>query len=61
VLFTGSFSKVLFPSLSLGYLVVPPDLTDKIAATISNTSRRAPPREQAVLCDFIAEGHFGGQ
>jgi len=59
VLFTGSFSKVLFPSLRLGYLVVPPDLVDCVAATISITSRHAPLLEQAVLCDFMTEGHFG--
>ena len=59
VLFAGSFSKVLFPSLRLGYLVIPPDLVDYFAATISLTSRHAPLLEQAVLCDFITEGHFG--
>lgn len=59
VLFTGSFSKVLFPSLRLGYLVVPADLVDYVSATLSVTSRHAPLLEQAVLCDFIAEGHFG--
>ncbi|HEU5169503.1 MAG TPA: PLP-dependent aminotransferase family protein [Gemmatimonadales bacterium] len=59
VLFAGSFSKVLFPSLRLGYLVIPPDLVDYFAATRSVTSRHAPLLEQAVLCDFIAEGHFG--
>jgi GntR family transcriptional regulator/MocR family aminotransferase len=59
VLFTGSFSKVLFPSLRLGYLVVPPNLVDYVSATLSVTSRHAPLLEQAVLCDFITEGHFG--
>jgi GntR family transcriptional regulator/MocR family aminotransferase len=59
VLFAGSFSKVLFPSLRLGYLVVPPDLVDYFAAAQSVTSRHAPLLDQAVLCDFIVEGHFG--
>jgi GntR family transcriptional regulator/MocR family aminotransferase len=59
VLFTGSFSKVLFPSLRLGYLVVPPDLVEYFSATLSVTSRHASLLEQAVLSDFITEGHFG--
>ena len=59
VLFAGTFGKVLFPSLRLGYLVVPPDLVDTFAAAKSVSSQHAPLIEQAVLCDFIAEGHFG--
>ena len=59
VLFVGSFSKVLFPSLRLGYVVVPADLVDRFAAARSITARHAPLLEQAVLADFIAEGHFG--
>jgi GntR family transcriptional regulator/MocR family aminotransferase len=59
VLFAGSFSKVLFPSLRLGYLVLPEDLVDRFAATQSVTHRHAPLLEQAVLADFLAEGHFG--
>jgi GntR family transcriptional regulator/MocR family aminotransferase len=59
VIFAGSFSKVLFPSLRLGYLVIPPDLPEFFAAAISLTTRHAPLPEQAVLCDFITEGHFG--
>lgn len=59
VLFLGSFSKVLFPALRLGYLVVPPDLVDLFAAAKSVASRHAPVPEQAVLHDFITEGHFG--
>ncbi len=59
VLFAGTFNKVLFPSLRLGYLVIPLDLVSYFAATKSVTSRHAPLLDQAVLCDFITEGHFG--
>jgi GntR family transcriptional regulator/MocR family aminotransferase len=59
VLFAGSFSKVLFPSLRLGYLVIPRDLVDYFAATKSVTSRHAQLLDQVVLSDFITEGHFG--
>jgi GntR family transcriptional regulator/MocR family aminotransferase len=58
VLFAGSFSKVLFPSLRLGYLVLPPDLIEHFAAAKTVLNRHAPPFEQTVLCDFIVEGHF---
>ncbi|HEU4830465.1 MAG TPA: PLP-dependent aminotransferase family protein [Gemmatimonadales bacterium] len=59
VLFAGSFSKVLFPSLRIGYLVVPPDLVDCIVAAKSVVGQHAPLLDQAVLTDFITEGHFG--
>jgi GntR family transcriptional regulator/MocR family aminotransferase len=59
VLFAGSFSKVLFPSLRLGYLVIPADLVNLFSAMISLTTRHAALPEQAVLCDFMSEGHFG--
>jgi GntR family transcriptional regulator/MocR family aminotransferase len=59
VCFSGTFSKVLFPSLRLGYLVVPPDLVERVAAAKSVISRHAALLDQAVLCDFIADGHFG--
>jgi GntR family transcriptional regulator/MocR family aminotransferase len=59
VLFMGSFSKVLFPSLRLGYLVLPSDLLDRFSATLSITRRHAPLMEQAILSDFITAGHFG--
>lgn len=59
VLYAGSFSKVLFPALRLGYLVVPSDLLSHVEAIQSLTFRHAPMLEQLVLTDFITEGHFG--
>jgi len=59
VLYAGSFSKVLFPALRLGYIVIPPDLVHHFEAAISLTVRHAPLLDQLVLADFITEGHFG--
>lgn len=58
VIVAGSFSKVLFPSLRLGYLVLPQRLIDAVAALKSVTSRHAPLLDQLVLTDFMTSGHF---
>ena len=59
VIYSGSFSKVLLPSLRLGYLVVPSALVDKFAAARFLTDRHASVLDQAALCEFVTAGHFG--
>ena len=59
VIHTGTFSKTLLPSLRLAYAVVPTSLLDRFLAAKSIGDRYTPPLVQAVLADFIDEGHFG--
>lgn len=58
VLYAGTFTTTLFPSLRLGFLVVPRRLADALAALRVMTDRGPPALEQAVLADFIADGHL---
>jgi GntR family transcriptional regulator / MocR family aminotransferase len=58
VIYLGTFSKVLFPALRLGYMVVPSDLVETFAAARALSDRHSPSLDQVALTDFIVDGHF---
>ncbi len=58
VIYIGTFSKVLLPTLRLGYLIVPPDMVGAFVHARRVADVHSPMVDQAVLADFINEGHF---
>ncbi len=58
VVYVGTFSKVLFPALRLGYIVIPADLVANFTGVRVMMDIGPPIFYQRVLADFIREGHF---
>lgn len=58
VLYVGTFCKIAFPALRLGYLVLPPVLAEAFARRRALDMRHSEIGTQAVMAEFIAAGHF---
>jgi GntR family transcriptional regulator/MocR family aminotransferase len=58
VLYAGTFSKVLFPSIRLAYLVVPESQVEAFELASAIYCGATPALTQAIITAFIREGHF---
>ncbi len=58
VIYVGTFSKVLFPSLRIAYVVLPPDLVPAFVSARAAFDGHTPQLAQAVTADFMHQGHF---
>jgi GntR family transcriptional regulator/MocR family aminotransferase len=58
VIYVGTFSRILLPSLRLGYLILPTSLVAPVLAMRALGDRHPPPLEQWLAADFIGKGHF---
>jgi GntR family transcriptional regulator/MocR family aminotransferase len=58
VLWTGSFSVTTFPALRIGYLIAPAKLIDAFVAVKAAADRQTSTLEQAILADFMYDGHY---
>jgi GntR family transcriptional regulator/MocR family aminotransferase len=58
VIYVGTFSKLMFPALRLGYIVLPEALVPPIVATKAIADTGTAALEQLTMADFISEGHF---
>jgi len=58
VIYVGTFAKLLFPALRIGFMVLPANLQERMARALSITGQFAPLLLQAALADFIDQGYM---
>ena len=61
VVYLGSFSRLLLPSIRISFMVLPPSLADEYHRRSDYYSQTASKAEQIALCQFIRDGHLGAQ
>ena len=58
VVYLGTFSKVLYPGIKIGYMVLPPALVEPFKTALYDLQRPGQMMLQAALADFIEQGYF---
>lgn len=61
VVYIGSFSKLLLPSIRISFMVLTEELAEKYKENINNYNQTASKTEQIALCQFIRDGHLKSQ
>lgn len=61
VVYIGSFSRLLLPSIRLSFMVLPPELKEPYLAVSAHYNQTASKAEQIALCQFIRDGHLSSQ
>lgn len=58
VIYSGTFSKMMFPGLRLGFLVLPSELVEVFSSAKYFSDGQTSVLEQLAMADFIEEGHY---
>lgn len=61
VIYMGTFSKLLSPSLRISYLVLPPELSERYNSVFEGTFSQCSWLQQKVLANFMKDGHWERQ